>query len=346
MSIRTIGIAWILAAAVATIPAAARQGASKDADVAQFMARGEAALGARKYEPALDAFKQANALLNKSSPAAMIGMARAYTGLNAFKSAADILTEALKHTAGQAPLDAQIHNLRGLALFSLAQKSTDKALKDAEASFRAILALPVAMPIARYNLGVALLRQERDEEELVELNAYVATGARTPEADLAKKMIENPRRAREPFAPEFSIATMEGELVSLADLRGRVVLLDFWGTWCPPCRAATPTLLEIARQYSKQPFTMIGISSDAVGDVGKLRDYVAENKMAWPEVHDTAHKVIRLFEVSTYPTYVVIDAEGIIRDRLQGWGGNTKLDLQRSVDRWLKEAKKLGQPAK
>ena len=337
-------IGTVVFAALAASGAAGASPQAPSPEVAQLLAKGESALRARQYEPALDAFKQANARANKTSAVAMLGMAKAYAGLQAFKSAADILADALKHAGDQPQMAAQLHNERGLACLALAQKSTDKALKDAEASFRAVLDGPAPLTMARYNLGVTLLRQMRDEEGVAELQAYLGTGARTPEADLAKKLVENPRRAREPYAPEFSIATMDGELLSLADLKGRVVLLDFWGTWCAPCRAATPTLLEISRQYAKDPFTMVGISSDGQGEAQKVRDYVAEHKMNWPEVHDTARKVIRLYEVNTYPTYLVIDAEGIVRDRFLGWGGNTKLNLQRSVDRWLKEARKLSSP--
>jgi thiol-disulfide isomerase/thioredoxin len=326
-------------AVFASVSLLAQQPASND--VSQLIVQGEAALRAKQFEPALAHFKKANDLEKKTSAVAMLGMARAYSGLDAFKSAADILLKAIEHAGDQPVLAAQIHNERGLALMALSEKSTDKALKDAEASFRAIVAGPVAMPMAHFNLGVVLLRQMRDGEGVESLQAYLATGAKTPEADLAKSYVANPRRAREPFAPEFSIATMEGELISLADLKGRVVLLDFWGTWCPPCRAATPTLTEIARQYSKEPFTMIGVSSDSAADRQKLKDYVAEHNMGWPEIHDTRATVIRLYQVRSYPTYVIIDAEGVIRERFEGWNpSSTRLNLQRSVDKWLKEAKK------
>jgi thiol-disulfide isomerase/thioredoxin len=339
MRLRRAFTACLLSAVVALAGSAAGQ-QSVDPETAQLLVKGEAALRARQYEPALAAFKDANAREKKTSVLAMRGMARAYAGLQAHKSAADILAEALKHAGDQPQLVAQLHNDRGLACLALAQKPTDKWLKDAEAAFRAVVDGPVAVPMARFNLGVALLRQLRDAEGIVELQAYVATGVRTPEADLAKTYIENPRRSREPFAPEFSAASLEGDLLSLADLKGRVVLLDFWGTWCGPCLVATPSLLEIARGYAKDPFTMIGISSDSAADAQKLRDYVDAQKMTWPEIHDTSRKVIRLYEVSAYPTYVVIDAEGIIRDRFQGWSTNRKFEIQRSVDRWLKEARK------
>jgi peroxiredoxin len=343
MALRRVLIAAALAASVVSSTTATGQ-QSIDPETAQLFVKGEAALRARQYEAALDAFKDANAREKKMSALAMRGMARAYTGLQAHKSAADILAEALKHAGDEPQLASQLQNERGLACLALAQKPTDKWLKEAEIAFRAVVDGPAPLPMARFNLGVALLRQTRDEEGLAVLETYLATGAKTPEAELARSYLANPRRSREPYAPEFSIATMEGELLSLADLRGRVVLLDFWGTWCGPCLAATPSLVELARGYTKDPFTMVGISSDSPADAQKLRDYVAEKRMTWPEVHDTGRKVIRMYEVSAYPTYIVIDAEGIVRDRLQGWNSNRKSELQRSVDRWLKEARKVAGP--
>jgi thiol-disulfide isomerase/thioredoxin len=323
----------------------ARQGppAPADPQAAAALRRGETALKTQKYEEALDAFKQANGLLNKTSAAAFFGIARAYHGLGAYKSEADACADALKHISGDAVFESQVRNQRGLALIALVQKPGDKLLKEAEAEFRAVLALTPTMHIARYNLGNTLMRQLRDDEGKVELQAFVMSGVRLPEVDLAKRMIENPRRAREPYAPEFSGTTIDGEYLASKELLGNVVLIDFWGTWCPPCVEATPVLKEIHKEFSneKNKFVMIGVSSDAPADAQKLRDFVAEHKMAWKEIHDTSRRILAAFELHSYPTYVVIDAEGIIRERLSGWNRvTTKGQLQSAIGKWLKQIPK------
>jgi hypothetical protein len=98
-----------------------------------------------------------------------------------------------------------------------------------------MLALGTNLPILHFNLGYTLLQEGRDAEGIAELKKFTAVESEGAKADQALKLIENPRRAREAYAPDFSFITSEGEYLSLDDLRGKVVLLDFWGTWCPPC---------------------------------------------------------------------------------------------------------------
>ena len=189
-----------------------------------------------------------------------------------------------------------------------------------------------AFPIVWYNLGVVLLRQERDQEGVIALQTYLDSGARTPEVNRAKAMMENPRRAREPFAPDFGITTHKAEYLELKDLRGKVVLLDFWGTWCAPCRAATPDLVQIYRRYAaKDPFEIIGISSDSRADEGKWRAYIDEHKMDWPNYLDLDRKLHRLFEVGPIPTYIVVDGEGVMRFTTTGWGPSAGSRLEGEV---------------
>ena len=71
-------------------------------------------------------------------------------------------------------------------------------------------------------------------------------------------------------APEFSLKDSNGQTVHLADYKGKVVLLDFWGTWCPPCVSAVPWLRDLQRHHAKEPFVIVGISSDS--DEGLLRE--------------------------------------------------------------------------
>jgi thiol-disulfide isomerase/thioredoxin len=312
---------------------------SADPRVTAALQRGEASLRIRQYDAALDAFTTANGLSNKTSAVALFGMGRAFQGLEAWKSAADACTEALKYVGDDKALEAKLHNQRGLAYNQLAQKPTDKALRDAEAEFRSVLVLTDTIPVAWYNLGIALLRQNRDPEGVVALQAFVESGVKSADVDTAKAMIENPRRARETFAPEFGIASMEGEYVSLKELRGKVVLLDFWGTWCGPCVAATPMLVNIAKAFAKDTrFKMVGISSDTSQDAGKLRDFILAKKMTWTEIHDpTKQKVIRLYDVSSYPTYIVVDGEGVVRQRISGFSpSKTPSDLVDAISSALK----------
>lgn len=297
---------------------------------------GDSALQRRQFEDALKAYKRASALKKKADAAAHYGMARAYQGLGAFKNVIDSCTEALKFLGEDDELRASVLNVRGLAEFSLGQAGDQKRLKDAEADFRAVLALTDTQPIVRFNLGVSLLRQGRDPEGIKELEAYVAAGGRAPEVERAKKMIENPRRARENYAPDFSFTTLTGEYVALDELQGTVVVLDFWATWCTPCRAATGSLKRLNKNHAGQRFVMLGISADR--DANEWRAYIDREAMIWPQYHDTQRRIARLFGVEGYPTYIIIDHEGIVRGTKTGWGGGIESWLHGEVRKYVKQA--------
>lgn len=303
----------------------------------EALQKGEAELKSRRFDAALDAFKQANAQLDKKSAAALYGVARAHRGLGDFKNEANACRDALKYVAGDARFEAILHNQLGMALYSQADKNTDKEIKDAEVEFRAAIALPQAPPIAHYNLGLALLKQSRDDEGAAALKAYVDLGLRAPEVDLARRMIENPRRARDNYAPEFSFTAEDGESFSLSALEGKVVFLDFWGQWCGPCRALTPDLVKLHRKYRDNPsFKMIGVALEKPADEQKWKDYITQFKMDWPQFLDARRQVIGAFKVTAFPTSVVIGADGIVLLRESGGGIQTAQTIEGAIKKGLK----------
>jgi thiol-disulfide isomerase/thioredoxin len=306
------------------------------ADFDEKMREGERLAVQRKWEDALRAFKAANGLADKKSPKALIGMAHAYQGLLAHKSAADSCTDALKYTGGDKLLEASARNMRGLSLFALSEKADDKRLKQAEEDFRAVLALTDTMGIARYNLGVVLLKQGRDEEGIPELRAYLETAGRTPESITAKTYIENPRRVRENYAPDFSFTTLEGEHMALEDLMGKVVLIDFWATWCAPCVAATPGLERLQKKLKDDPFIILGVSADR--DQAPWKEFIDKHKLSWPQYFDDRRMMASKFRVTGYPTYVLVDHEGVVRYLKLGWSSQVDAEIENNARKLVKQA--------
>jgi thiol-disulfide isomerase/thioredoxin len=318
-------------ALVLSQPGASRLSAQdKEAQFAQQMKAAEQLATAHKYEQAVDAYKKANSLKGDASLDALMGLTHAYMGLGAFKNAVSTCEQGLK-IAGDNPVQiATFRNQRGLVL--VAWGSGDKPdlqkLKDAEVDFRAVLAATDKMPVASYNLGIALLKQNRDNEGVHELTSYVERAGRAPEVEKAKAMIENPRRARENYAPEFSITTLEDEFLTLKDLTGKVVLLDFWGTWCGPCVAAAPHLVDYYKKMAKNPdFVMIGIAC------------AEKNEADWRAFIDKSHKVQAAYGIHTFPNYLVIDGDGIVQSENDGWGNDTMTLIETGVNHALKSLK-------
>lgn len=334
----TIGV-LVLIVAVAAGDSGRRLYAAQSDPAAAAMATGEAAYRQHKYEEALVAFKKASELRGKTSVESHLALSRTYLAMGAFKNAIQSCDDALKYTSDDKTLEATVHNQKGNALTAAAEKPGDPRLKLAEAEYRSVLALTDTISIATFNLGVTLLKLNRDDEGIHELQAYIALGGNLPQAANARLLIAEPRRARENFAPEFSVVTLEGEFVSLADLKGKTVLLDFWGTWCAPCRAATADLVDFYKNYGKKEnFVMIGVAVDEATDQG-WKDYIATNKMTWMEYNDKTHKVAAAFDIHVFPSYIVIDREGIITGTKAGWGSDTMPWIRNEVNKALKSPK-------
>ena len=294
----------------------------------------DALLKTRQWENALKAYKEANALMDKKSAQAHLGMAKAYEGLRAHKSAADSCSEALKYTNGDRNLEAVALNLRGTSNFAQSEKFDDKRLKQAEEDFRAVLAMVDGPHIAQYNLGVALMKQRRDEEGAKELEAFIAKAGRAPEVASAKKFIADPRRAREAFAPDFSFETFDGDYVSLEDLRGKVVLVDFWATWCPPCVKATPGLKRLQDKFKGQPFVILGISADR--NRGEWQSFIVGNILKWHHYLDERGQLARSFNIEAFPSYLLLDHDGIVRHTWRGYDASTDGDIESKAKKLLK----------
>src|SRR5262249_4365683 len=150
----------------------------------------------------------------------------------------------------------------------------------------------------------------------------------------ARQMIANPIRARTPFAPKFSFVTHDNQTVSNASLRGKVALLDFWGTWCPPCRESVPILRDLNRKYSGKPFQLVGISSDDDEDVWKT--FLQAQHMDWPDYIDLSDEVLRAFKIDSFPTFIVLDKDGVVRFRQSGLGEHTGDEISDAINRALK----------
>ena len=289
----------------------------------------------RRYDEALKSFKRANEMRDKKCAECYGWMSETYLALEAYKNVVEAADKVVEFAGGDEHLLLKAYNNKGLALQASAEKKDQKKLQAAEAVFRQALALPNAQPILRYNLGVVLMQLNRDEEGIAEIKQYIKLQPRGQYIETARKLAENPRRARENYAPDFSFTSQQGEYISLEDLKGKVVVLDFWGTWCPPCVESVPELRNLHKRYSKEPsFVLIGISSD--GDEQAWKEFTEKNKMIWPQYRDRDRKILSAFNIRAFPTYVVIDHEGIVRFQSVGFSWTRSANLDDAIKKQVK----------
>ena len=116
-------------------------------------------------------------------------------------------------------------------------------------------------------------------------------------------------------APDIAVAA-NGKTFQLSDFRGRVVLLDFWASWCGPCRNALPKLKQLQSVYGGDRFTVISISADS--DPRAWQTFISNHQMTWLQQLDTSGAIRQSFGVRAYPTYVLVGRDGTVLNRYVG----------------------------
>lgn len=130
-------------------------------------------------------------------------------------------------------------------------------------------------------------------------------------------------------APDFELKTLAGETVKLSNLRGKKVMLNFWATWCPPCKAEMPAMEQLSKQTEKD-VVILAVNIDPQLDV---QGFIDENKITFPIPLDTDDKVNETYQVLSIPTTYFIDSKGIIQNK---YTGSMTLDVMKDFTKKLK----------
>jgi cytochrome c biogenesis protein CcmG/thiol:disulfide interchange protein DsbE len=132
-------------------------------------------------------------------------------------------------------------------------------------------------------------------------------------------------------APGFDLPALDGGRVSLASLKGKVVVLDFWATWCTPCIAEMPHYAQLAEKNRARGVEVLGVVFDS-GEPQDVQDFVRENRIAHRQLLGSDDLIDKYNATSGFPTTFVIDQQGVIRLRILGATPQKFERLQKAVD--------------
>ena len=136
-------------------------------------------------------------------------------------------------------------------------------------------------------------------------------------------------------APNFTLTDRNGRSVSLSDLRGQVVMINFWASWCGPCREEMPLLEQIHRRYASLGFTLLGINVEE--DSADADAWLKDRPVSFPILYDPENGVSKLYKVVAMPSTVLVDRQGNVRFLHYGFKPGTENDYQDQVRTLVRE---------
>ena len=129
--------------------------------------------------------------------------------------------------------------------------------------------------------------------------------------------------------PDFKLKDLQGREVSLKSYRGKVVLLNFWATWCPPCRKEIPSMVKLYKRYKDKGLEIIGVNLDKLDKSG-VEKFSLEYNIDFPILLDPAGKVATLYGITVLPTTFILDRNGKIQEKVAGgkdWSSEENLKI-------------------
>jgi thiol-disulfide isomerase/thioredoxin len=176
-------------------------------------------------------------------------------------------------------------------------------------------------------------RADVDFESIRESEEFVAL-LEKHEKLIYERMVAETKSELESFETydfDFELKNIEGEDIRLADYKGKVVIVDFWGTWCPPCVAEIPHFIQLKESYGGQGLEIVGLAYEQVDDEEEalegVKSFTQENNVNYPCAIGDEATMEKVPDFQGYPTTLFIDREGVVRLQLVGFQPHSKLEL-------------------
>ncbi len=139
------------------------------------------------------------------------------------------------------------------------------------------------------------------------------------------------------LSPDFSLQTADGSTVTLSDLQGQPVLVNFWASWCAPCKAEMPAMQRVYEEYRQQGFTILAVNATNQDSQKAATDFATQYGLTFPILFDVRGEASALYQVRALPTTFFVDREGNIHDMLIG-GPISEALMRAQVEQMLAEA--------
>lgn len=170
-------------------------------------------------------------------------------------------------------------------------------------------------PDAFFLDGVALANLSQDDAAKSRFEQFVKMRpAEDPQRQRAERYIARPELVRAKMVPNFNVTTVDGRKIAMDDLQGKVVLLDFWATWCGPCREALPHIQQVAKKFKDEPLVILSVSLDTNEQAWK--EFIEKHEMTWPQYRDGGFTgpISKMFGVNAIPHTFTVDADGVLQE--------------------------------
>ena len=148
---------------------------------------------------------------------------------------------------------------------------------------------------------------------VIALYAFVSLQNKTPPAI----DIEPAHTQKGPSAPNFNLKDLDGRMVSLSDYKGKVILLNIWATWCPPCVAEAPSIDKLHKMFEDEDFVLLAVSIDEGGEKA-VEDFMKRKNLSFPVLLDPEGRVARLYRTTGVPESFIIRKDGTIDNKIEG----------------------------
>jgi tetratricopeptide (TPR) repeat protein len=290
-------------------------------EVQLAMNNGRLMLAQGRIDDAVNEFRRAAKLKDNKCSECFQAIGQVYFQFGKFTDAAVAYRQAAELKPAN---EAELYNVLGVVLYlQNEKKSYEEAV---EALQRSIELSKGKVVKAYYNLGFALIKSGKEEQGVAALKTYLQLEPNGNEAAQARAVVANTKMVDARVAPTFAFKSNTGEELSMEKLRGKIVLLEFWASWCGPCRAELPEVKKIWKKYGGDQFIILGINLDSNRQV--FDAFIKEEGLTWPQYYDGlgwANKISQLYGVYAIPHSVLIDQDGVIK--ASGFRGDELAEL-------------------